>query len=357
MKSKPSQIRVPGAGLGYVLLILLVAVAATNTGNNALFLVLALMLAFLSFSGLISRWNLRGLEVSVKAPEELYANRPSLLQFEVKNRSSLLPHWFLMVHGERRERARLVPMLPRGGQSRGWLELLRRRRGRHRLRDVHVASPFPFGFFRKAQAYAVNLDLLVYPELFEGEGRTPGGIGDFGTEGASQQGRGQDLRQLRKFRTGDDPRNIHWKQTAKTGSLIFMEKEERQGKQVSVIFDNGVAGTPLEERDLLRFEQLVSEAATVAVEMLDRGYEVELLTRDERLPFGSGRRQRFSLLEALALVEPVVLEKKNSPSTEARSSSEPLAASGSQAATSDLLTSSDSRVPEIRFALERGVDP
>ena len=336
--SSPSQIRVTGAGLWYVLLTLLVAVAATNTGNNALFLVLALMLAFLSLSGLVSRWNLRGLEVDVRPPSELYANRPSLLHFELRNCSRWLPHWFLLVHADRRERARLVPLLPRGGYSRGWLELLRRRRGRHRLHRVHVASPFPFGFFRKAQAYAVELDLLVYPELFDGDARKPGGIGEFGAQGAAQQGRGQDLRQLRKFRAGDDPRNIHWKQTAKTGSLIFMEKEERQGKQVAVVFDNGIAAggagleASLEEGDLQRFEQLVSEAATVAVEMLSLGYEVELLTREVRLPFGSGLRQRFAVLEALALVEP-------SPRHQ------------------ETLTPSDPRVPEIRFALDRGGRP
>ena len=49
---------------------------------------------------------------------------------------------------------------------------------------------------------------------------------------------------------------------------------------------------------------LVSEAATAGLDYLERGFEVELVTRDVILPFAAGARQRFALLEALALVEP-----------------------------------------------------
>jgi uncharacterized protein (DUF58 family) len=53
-----------------------------------------------------------------------------------------------------------------------------------------------------------------------------------------------------------------------------------------------------------RFERLVSEAATTAVDYLDRGYEVELVTRDRAIRFGAGRRQRATILEHLAVIEP-----------------------------------------------------
>ncbi len=45
-----------------------------------------------------------------------------------------------------------------------------------------------------------------------------------------------------------------------------------------------------------RFEHLVSEAATAAVDHLARGYEVELVTRDGTLPFGVGARHRQAIL-------------------------------------------------------------
>jgi uncharacterized protein (DUF58 family) len=69
-----------------------------------------------------------------------------------------------------------------------------------------------------------------------------------------------------------------------------------------------------------RFERLVSEAATAAVDHLARGWEVELVTRGRTLPFAAGVRQRWTLLEALALVEPVA------PGAGALRSSDPRAA-------------------------------
>jgi uncharacterized protein (DUF58 family) len=108
---------------------------------------------------------------------------------------------------------------------------------------------------------------------------------------------------LRAFRPGDDPRRVHWKQTARTGSMVFTEREAEEGRRLSIVFDNAV-GTLASDEALARFERLVSEAATAAVDYLDRGFEVELVTRDDQLAFASGPLQRRAVLEMLALVQP-----------------------------------------------------
>jgi ABC-type arginine transport system ATPase subunit len=77
-----------------------------------------------------------------------------------------------------------------------------------------------------------------------------------------------------------------------------------------------------------RFEGLVSEAATAAVDHLSRGYDVELVTRDRHLVFAGGPRQRLAVLETLALVQPVA--RRGEP-----------------------LTSSDPQAPALRLSLER----
>ena len=48
----------------------------------------------------------------------------------------------------------------------------------------------------------------------------------------------------------------------------------------------------------------MSEAATAAWDHLERGFEVELVTRERRLDFGKGARHRRELMTALALVAP-----------------------------------------------------
>jgi len=306
----PERIRPTRVGIGYVIGCVLVGIAATNTGNNALYIVLAVMLGVLVVSGLTSRVNLRGLAFDIEPPGEVFANRPFHVRLQVRHGAWLLPRWLLVFSLAEQGRPLLVPYLPRRGNSRGWLELMLHRRGRHRLDWVHVGSIFPLGFFHKGLRYRVDAEVLVYPELFGAASVAPERTSVRGEGFAQRVGWGHDLHSLRTFRSGDDPRRIHWKQTARTGSMILTEREAEEGRRLSIVFDNAV-GELASPATAARFERLVSEAATAAVDYLARGFEVELITRDERLPFASGPLQRRSILQALALVEPREQERES----------------------------------------------
>ncbi|MGD2115013.1 MAG: DUF58 domain-containing protein [Acidobacteriota bacterium] len=305
----PEGIRITKVGLWFVLFAVLVAIAATNTGNNALYLVVSVMLGTLVVSGVVSRHNVDGLQVEILIDDDVYANQPFRLGFRLRNRNRWLSHWLLLVSASRdgaegTGTPRLIPYLPGRGESRGRLEMLFPRRGHQTIRAVHVSSLFPFGFFRKGIRYHVDEEVLVLPELYPTASADVDERGRYGEESVSRVGWGHGLHSLRGFRQGDDPRSIHWKQTARTGEIIFMERESEESRRLTILFDNGVG--PLEdEADRERFERLVSEAATTAVDHLARSFQVELVTRDHRVPFGSGRRHRYAILEILALVEAV----------------------------------------------------
>lgn len=302
-RSTPEGIRITKVGLWYVLFSVLVAIAATNTGNNALYLTVSVMLAALVVSGVVSRQNVRGLEADLELAGDVFANQPFSLEFSLANRSRWLPRWLLLVSASRGGVPRLVPYLPRRGTSRGRLELLLPRRGRQTIPALHVSSLFPFGFFRKGVRYDVGQEVVVFPELFAAAAPAVEQTGRHGEVPVARAGWGHDLHTLRAFRQGDDPRGIHWKQTARTGDIVYMVRQTEESRRLSILFDNGV-GPVEEDGDRARFEGLVSEAATTAVDYLSRGFEVELVTRDRALPFAGGRRQRLAILEHLALIEP-----------------------------------------------------
>jgi len=301
-RAVPEGIRITTVGLWYVLFTVLVAIAATNTGNNALYMVLALMFAVLILSGVASRENVRGLEAELDPPGELFANRPFAVGFTLRSRALVFPRWFLLFTLSRTAQPLLIPYLPRRGKSVGQLEMMVGSRGVHRFPYVHVSSLFPFGFFRKGVRYRVDFEALVFPELFPAGGSRPEESEQMGDDASRRSGWGHDLYALRAFRRGDDPRGIHWKQTARTGELVFTERTTERSRRLSILFDNAV-GELADPADQGRFERLVSEAATIAVDHLARGYEVELVTRGRSLGFGSGSRQRLAVLEALALIE------------------------------------------------------
>jgi uncharacterized protein (DUF58 family) len=326
----PEGIRITTVGLWYVLLTVMVAIASTNTGNNALYAVLALMFAVLILSGLLSRQNVRGLAVELTAPGEVFANRPFEVGFRLASRGWLLPRWFLLLRLTREAKPLLIPYLPRRGRSSGRIETIVPRRGPYRVPYAHVSSLFPFGFFRKGVRYRSDLAVLVFPEIFPAAGRRSDDAEAMGEEASRRPGWGHALFSLRAFRRGDDPRGIHWKQTARTGEIVYMEREAEQVRRLSILFDNGVGElADAARRD--RFERLVSEAATAAVDHLARGYEVELVTRDRVLGFAAGHRQRLAALELLATIEPVPRRR------------EPLHAA-------------DPRSPQLRIHLETAAD-
>jgi uncharacterized protein (DUF58 family) len=323
-------IRITTVGLWFVLLSLVVAVAATNTGNNALYAVLSVMFGLLILSGLLSRQNVRGMAVELEEPGEVFANRPFALHFTLVSRALLLPRWFLQLRLTREAAGpMLVPYMARRERVPGSVELMVARRGRHRFDYAHVSSLFPFGFFRKGVRYhPAGIEVLVFPEIFAAGGSLPDEPEAPGDSAARRPGWGHALFALRSFRHGDDPRGIHWKQTARTGTMVYMEREAERTRRLSILFDNAV-GTLEDPARQQRFERLVSEAATAALDHLAHGYLVELVTRDRTLGFAAGARQRLAILEMLALVEPVPRRR------------EPLLAS-------------DPRTPQLRLHLDAG---
>jgi uncharacterized protein (DUF58 family) len=325
-RAVPEGIRITTVGLWYVLFTVLVAIAATNTGNNALYMVLSLMFSVLILSGVVSRENVRSLEAELDAPGEVFANRPFSVGFTLRSRALIFPRWFILFTLARSAQPLLIPYLPRRGKSAGQLEILVAGRGFHHFPFVHVSSLFPFGFFRKGVRYRVDFEVLVFPELFPAAGSRPEDSDQAGDDTSRRSGWGHDLHALRAFRRGDDPRGIHWKQTARTGELIFTERASERSRRLSILFDNAVG--ELKDAALQgHFERLVSEAATAAVDHLARGYEVELVTRDRTFGFAGGMRQRLVVLEALALIQPLPR------------SSEPL-------------TSGDPRAPQLRVHMD-----
>lgn len=301
-RGRPEGIRITKVGLWFVLLTVVVAAAATNTGNNALYLVLACMLALLVMSGVVSRMNLQRLAVGVEPPGDIFARRPFQLPFTITNEGRRWSRWLLLFSVTVQGPSRLVPHLPAGKRARGSLELLLPRRGRHQIEFAHFSSLFPLGLFRKGMRIPLRLDLLVFPELFAAGGLEVEPTGVAGDESAPRPGWGHEMHALRGYRHGDDPRGIHWKKSAQTGALIFMERESEESRRLSIVFDNAT-GRLRDAAAEGRFEHLVSEAATAAVDHLARGFEVELVSRDGILPFGIGARHRQAILESLALVE------------------------------------------------------
>ncbi len=85
------------AGVVYVLVTLVIAIAALNTGNNLLYIVVAAMLAAILVSGLVSALVLRWLELDVRLPEHVFAGRVVAGRIVLRNPNRFLPSFSIQV--------------------------------------------------------------------------------------------------------------------------------------------------------------------------------------------------------------------------------------------------------------------
>ena len=74
----------------FVLVTIGVGIAAVNTGNNLLYLVLGLLLSLLLTSGVLSDLVLFGVRVRRKAAPRVFAGSPVYFEIEVENAKSRL---------------------------------------------------------------------------------------------------------------------------------------------------------------------------------------------------------------------------------------------------------------------------
>lgn len=311
----PRTLRPTRAGWCYFALTLGVGFAAMNTGNNLLYMVLSLFLAFLVLSGVLSESALRGIRVRRRLPREACAGTRAPVALEIENTQRRMASFAIVVEdllGESPARARtagrcFVLRVGPGERVTRSYGLVAERRGPLRFWGCRVATRFPFGLFSKAMLLEEEGELLVYPHLgprplragvpAAPQGRQRGG----GRGGTSPEAAG-----LRSFVPGDPMRHVHWRSSLRRGELLVRDREREERAETRVHLDT--RGAP----EGARFEAEVERAASDVAAHLEAGYRVALRTDEVAFPAEGGRRQRRRLLAYLARVAPA-------PATPARS--------------------------------------
>jgi uncharacterized protein (DUF58 family) len=335
---------VTGVGIIYVVSVLLIGVAALNTGNNLLYVIVAAMLAAILVSGLASALVLRGLELDIRLPDQVFADRPTLGKIVIRNRRRWLssfsisvvplkqkpsPQWqwtattFGFPPGQPaakqwvrlpdRQFRRITggaatppgiftesayfPYIPAAAELAAEMELCFPRRGRYRQNSFGLATRFPFAFLTKTRRVALAREILVYPpveatdEFFE---VVPLITGEFET---FARGRGDDLYLIREYTPEDSARHLDWKASAKSGSLKVREFSREDERKLRVVFDNPCPGIVSEQA----YENAVTAAASLAWHFA--GANAELSFVSQHYPGGA---EIHDFLAYLATIGPQV---------------------------------------------------
>jgi len=299
----PRRLRFTSEGTGFVIVALAIGVAAINTGNNLLYLILAMMLSMIIISGILSESSLRTVDIRRSLPREAFAGKPFLVKIAALNGKKRLPSISLTfqdyLEGTVSAGNQYFLRISRKGKASGSYHLTLDKRGRHTFRGGRLSTRYPFGLFLKSRDAGDVSEMLVYPRILDAKELLRDSGVDEGELESRIKGRGTDLYGLRGYVLGDDRRAIHWKTSARLSKLYVREFAREDARKVMLFLDDCV---PEGFEDAL--EKGITITASLASHFLYKGYQVGLVTSGEEIPLGIGMSQLYKILRTLALVSP-----------------------------------------------------
>jgi uncharacterized protein (DUF58 family) len=306
LSSSRSRGLLPKAGRYFLLLALVLLGIGIHRRINLLILLGDALLVLMFWNWLAARWSVRGLAASRRLEEWRFAGTPCSVEVRVSNPS---------------RRARLGLRIEEGGpgQAATWTidclsgkgtasrrrALTPARRGRCTWGAVWASSGYPFGLVERRLMVTPQEEVLILPRLgWLHRGRFLRHLRELAVQPRPVHVRRQprphpaaqtEFHGLRSYHSGDSPRLIHWRTSARRGELMVREFEDEPSDNLFLVVDptlpseSDYCGVPLREQ----FEEVISLAATICWEWC--------------------RRRGDRLLLAAATAEPSVLEGLTGP--------------------------------------------
>ena len=293
---------------------LFVAIVAVLFNIPSLYLMTAILWLIPAVSYVMGWLMLGGLTCERVLPLSATVGEAVPLAYRLGN-TSRLPKFFLLVRDT----------LPRGmgfvggppplvlslwpgeeGAARGRIEA--RRRGVFSVGPAQIYSTDPLGLQTFAQRMPLISELTVYPAILpiqESWLRGAAAQGWRGAASALSRGTGDDFYGVREYGPGDELRRVHWRTTARTGTLAVTEYALGVTLDTTLALDlsrAAYAGTGEGEDGAL--ECAVTLTATLADDLLRHGHTVRLLLAGaDEAAMAGGPQEMPRLLETLARVQ------------------------------------------------------
>jgi uncharacterized protein (DUF58 family) len=313
------EYRVTREGWIYIGGVLVVALAALNTGNNLLFLILSSLTAVILMSGILSSITLSGVAMRLELPEHIFAGQPVRALVELENEKLTLPSFSLRVEAAKKknsppaallETAVYFPYLPKRERVRQSVPITFARRGAYRQDAFRIVTRFPFGFLQKAHRLELQTEAVVYPSVEPAREFVEILPGLQGALESLSKGGGHDLYALRDYVPTDSARHVHWKASARLGSLMVREFTREDDCRVLLVLDphtsslnpaeGGATATGTE-----RFERAVSLCAGIAWHFFERNAHLQFRSAGMETSLAPAEENIFAVLRHLALAQPL----------------------------------------------------
>jgi uncharacterized protein (DUF58 family) len=291
----PRRLRFTRAGVFFTGGVIALGLATLNTGNNLLYLLLGGLLGLIVVSGWLSEQAIRHVRIVRRTPHGV-AGEPLTVTYEVHNGKRRLPTLALELREADAPIVSFLPMVAAGRSAFARADVTFGRRGVYRLHRFTLSTTFPFGLFIKERDVVFPGTVVVWPRSdlrVRDASRGGARARRSGAQAAALAGGRGDYRSLRPYTPGDDPRDVHWRSTARYAQPVVREYERDAAETLWLAVE-------LRTSQAEAAEQAIEIAASLAARALGRGERVALVTNDTVIDAGAGGAQLERVLDALA---------------------------------------------------------
>jgi uncharacterized protein (DUF58 family) len=243
----------------------------------------------MAVSGVAGWQNIKGLNLGVELPDEIYAGVETFVRVRLENRKRFIPSFLLDV--SLLDSTLSFFTVPRGGEESDMLTVTFPRRGEVQLVSPTITSPFPVNFFVRWIGAPVSSRCVVFPRPLRGAADGPeAGRRSGGGESSLRKGYEGDLLRISDYTGAEPTKLIHWRLSARSGGLKV--KQLSGPMQEPVIIDPRHLPGDMEER--------LSRAAWLVNRLIrDRQVPTGLRLGDRTIAPGISRQHRLRLLTEL----------------------------------------------------------
>jgi uncharacterized protein (DUF58 family) len=310
------SVRMPREAFAYMLILAVLCLGALLGHSNMLMLVFGLTAGPFVLNGQMTLGILSRLRVTRRLPHWATVDENFSVTLNLINRKRFLSSWMVIAEdavqgsGEAMQPAVLFTCVPPRSQRDAAYSIRPARRGVYEFGPVRIFSRFPLGLMERSFEMGQIEQLVVFPKIGRLKPRW-WRVADVGETVAERlqlrAGSGDDdFHRLREYRSGDNPRDIHWRTTARRNQLMVREYQHDRRPNLLLVLELWIPQAP-QPADLERVELAVSFAATVCVEQAQAGVDsdIDLVICGKSTSIGSRSAGSISgLLEELALAQP-----------------------------------------------------
>lgn len=287
-----NKVMLPKEGMVYLVIMIVVFIGAIFGRQNMLMLVFSIMAGPFIVNGGVAFTQLKRNRVKRQQPARAMAGEVVSVDINFTNRKFWFASWMMQVrdrvgheshvkasrHDVVLSPAVLFARVPARSERTACYQLRVTKRGRYVFGPVEVATRFPLGLVERGFIADERGEMLVYPQigtLAPSWYRESQLANNFVERHETHQGTFEDeFHHLRDYRNGDNPRDIHWRTSARINGLMVRKYHQCRDRGLSVILDLHLPPRP-SAANVDTIELALSFVATICLDHTRRTRGVE----------------------------------------------------------------------------------